>query len=614
MNLKITRRATALSILAFLLSATAVFADTVPTDGDVTIPGNQASIDLGARGPGETITREVNFSLVCQGTSHPADGATITIQPNAISQPQDGTIASTSTTIGPIPASWPDNPASCPSPAPVLAANGPVTVTLKTPTLPGIDYQFTIIYARVGASGFSGTTAINFTVDVVVNTPPTLTLPDPISVEATAASGAAVNFAVSAADAQDDPDPTPTCTPASGATFPLGTTTVSCTVTDTGGLTALGAFPVTVRDTTAPDLTLPGSMTVEATDAAGAVATFYAGATDSVDPAPAVDCSPPSGSTFHLGTTTVACTATDGSGNQSSGTFDVTVSDTTAPTLVLPDAVIVESAGPGGTEALYAATATDAVDPAPVVDCAPASGSTFPNGTTTVACTATDATGNQSTGSFDVTVADSTGPVLTGVPADIAVTTNNPAGTAVPYDPPTAHDGAGGEVGVDCSPASGWTFPIGATTVTCTATDGAGNAASAGFTVSVSLDDEPQEEPGPDYDVEWGEPISGGTLSANQSRTVPLKIRLAIDGVEKTTGTAALSVTRCGDTALLLTVPLAFNGGRWQAHLDTTTLPLGCYTATLLIDGNAAGSFTLDLRGADPASAPKPKDGKPTRK
>jgi hypothetical protein len=36
-----------------------------------------------------------------------------------------------------------------------------------------------------------------------------------------------------------------------------------------------------------------------------------------------------------------------------------------------------------------------------------------------------------------------------------------------------------------CSPASGSTFPVGTTTVTCTATDASGNTATCSFTVSV---------------------------------------------------------------------------------------------------------------------------------
>ena len=86
-------------------------------------------------------------------------------------------------------------------------------------------------------------------------------------------------------------------------------------------------------DTTAPELHGVPANLVTTTSGASAVVTWTdPTATDDVDPAPTVECTPPSGSAFDLGTTTVTCTATDASGNVSSATFDVTVS-LAAPTL-----------------------------------------------------------------------------------------------------------------------------------------------------------------------------------------------------------------------------------------------------------------------------------------
>jgi hypothetical protein len=681
MDVRLLRRAAALAIATFLMSATAVFADSIPADGDALVPGNQGLVDLGAMGPGQTVTRTVTFTLVCSGSTHAVPGQTATITPSSFTKPLDGTMSSTATTIGPVPPTWPAAGAPCGSPVPVLPANGPVTVTIKTPTTAGIDYLYSVIYARVGMSGLSGSTAITFMVDVVTNTPPVLTMPAPISVEATGPAGAAVSYTASATDAEDNPDPTPTCSPASGATFPLGTTNVSCSVTDSGGLTAMGAFPVTVRDTTAPALTLPGPISAEATSPVGATVSFGASATDIVDPAPAVACAPPSGSDFALGTTTVDCTATDASGNQSAGSFPVTVVDTTAPTLSVPAGVSEEATGPSGAAVTYAASATDVADPAPAVLCSPGSGSTFALGTTSVTCTATDASGNVATaafdvvvgdsgvpslvlpgtltaeatgpsgaavsftvtttdtvdpvpvvtcsqasgsmfglgttsvactatdasgnhawGSFDVVVRDTTPPAMTGVPADISVSTTNAAGRSVSWSSPSATDAVSGGVAVDCSPSSGSTFAVGTKTVACTATDPAGNGTTRSFTVTVTFAETTV------YEVQWGEPISGGTLSANQSRTVPLKFRLFVDGVEVTSGNAVLTIAPCGGGSTVLTVPLSFNGDRWTGHLDTSSLNPGCYVATAVVGGATAGSFQLDLRGAEPASTPKPMD------
>jgi len=113
------------------------------------------------------------------------------------------------------------------------------------------------------------------------------------------------------------------CSPASGSTFALGTTTVNCSVTDSGGLTATGSFTVTVQDTTPPSLNLPGNITVEA--GKPAAVTYTATATDLVDGPVPVSCSPASGSTFALGTTTVNCSATDAHHNTATGSFAVSV-------------------------------------------------------------------------------------------------------------------------------------------------------------------------------------------------------------------------------------------------------------------------------------------------
>jgi hypothetical protein len=78
--------------------------------------------------------------------------------------------------------------------------------------------------------------------------------------------------------------------------------------------------------------------------------------------------------------------------------------DTTPPALSLPGTLMVNAASPGGAVVTYSASAIDNADPNPAVSCAPASGSVFAIGETTVWCTATDASGNSSIGSFTVKV------------------------------------------------------------------------------------------------------------------------------------------------------------------------------------------------------------------
>jgi hypothetical protein len=57
----------------------------------------------------------------------------------------------------------------------------------------------------------------------------------------------------------------------------------------------------------------------------GELVHFSVTASDDTDPAPAIECVPPSGSFFPRGTTPVFCTATDVCGNQSTSWFPVTV-------------------------------------------------------------------------------------------------------------------------------------------------------------------------------------------------------------------------------------------------------------------------------------------------
>jgi Tol biopolymer transport system component len=87
-----------------------------------------------------------------------------------------------------------------------------------------------------------------------------------------------------------------------------------------------------------------------------------------------------------------------------SGTVAPPPADTTPPALTVPGDRVVDATRPAGATVGYAVSATDDVDPAPTVACTPAAGSVFPIGTTTVACTATDAAGNAATRTFTVRI------------------------------------------------------------------------------------------------------------------------------------------------------------------------------------------------------------------
>src|SRR5262249_21268427 len=207
----------------------------------------------------------------------------------------------------------------------------------------------------------------------------------------------------------------------SGSTFPFSTTPtpVNCSATDSHNNTRSGTFTVTVQDTTGPVLTLPANITAEATGPTGAVVSYSASATDAVDGSRVVSCTPASGSTFAIATATVNCSASDTRGHTATGSFTVTVEDTTGPVLTLPANITADSTGNSGAVVTYTASATDLVDGSRPISCVPSSGSLFAIGPpTTVSCSAMDAHNNPATGSFTVTVRDKTPPtIMFGTPS-----------------------------------------------------------------------------------------------------------------------------------------------------------------------------------------------------
>src|SRR5262249_6971164 len=81
---------------------------------------------------------------------------------------------------------------------------------------------------------------------------------------------------------------------------------------------------------------------------------------------------------------------------------------------------------------------------------------------------------------------DLTPPTMTTPPNITVSAAIGPFGTVrVYYDPPVANDGSI-SLPVVCTPASGSTFGVGPTTVSCSARDVAGNARTRSFTVTVN--------------------------------------------------------------------------------------------------------------------------------
>src|SRR5207249_1173384 len=127
-------------------------------------------------------------------------------------------------------------------------------------------------------SGNSSTCA--FTVTVIDAQPPSVTCPANITVNAAAGQCASnVTFNVTAADTCGAT--TVTSSPPSGFAFPVGTTTVTSTATDSSGNTSRCTFTVTVLDKQPPSIICPADITVNAAPGqCGSNVTFTVTATD----------------------------------------------------------------------------------------------------------------------------------------------------------------------------------------------------------------------------------------------------------------------------------------------------------------------------------------------
>lgn len=235
------------------------------------------------------------------------------------------------------------------------------------------------------------------------STCPTCTLTPPANITVPAEAGACSAVVNYPAPTTSGTCGAVTCTPASGSTFQKGTTTVSCVSANGGGF---ATFTVTVNDTQAPQIVCPANITTNTiTDTCAATVTYSLPAvTDNCPGVGTPVCTPPSGSSFAKGVTTVNCTVTDASNNPASCSFTVTVNDLQAPAITCPANIFAATTGTTQVVTYALPTVSDNCPGVQTPVCTPASGFAFPLGVTTVNCSVKDAANNTSTCSFAVTV------------------------------------------------------------------------------------------------------------------------------------------------------------------------------------------------------------------
>lgn len=284
-------------------------------EGDVTAP--TVTIDQAATQPDPTNVEPVRFTVVF---SEPVTGFT------AADLLLDGTAGPTSATVSGSGTTYAVS---------VTGMPGPGTVVVTIPPGAAMD-------AALNPSAASTSSDNVVTYDPSIVLPITLNLPGDLTTGTDPGAAGAVVTWPEVTAAGGVPPVTVVCTRDPGDFFPIGTTVVSCTATDSEATdtserfveaTVTGTFSVTVIDDERPVIAQPPNIARTATSSLGAVVTFATPtATDNAG-APTVSCTPTSGTRFSVGTRTVTCTATDPSGNTATASFTVTV---TRPTSGVP--------------------------------------------------------------------------------------------------------------------------------------------------------------------------------------------------------------------------------------------------------------------------------------
>lgn len=201
-----------------------------------------------------------------------------------------------------------------------------------------------------------------------------------------------------------------------GSIFPIGTTTVTYTATDAGGLTTVASFNVNVLDQTAPtvitqNITLPLSAAGSASLSPSAIDN---GSFDLCSGIMNMSVSPSSFNCSNVGQNTVVLSVMDSAGNTATGTAIVSVEDVTAPNAIAQNATVYLNAS--GIATLSASMidngSTDGCGTISSLSVSPSSFSCADLGTNTVTLSVFDPSGNVGTATAVVTVLDTISPIL----------------------------------------------------------------------------------------------------------------------------------------------------------------------------------------------------------
>ena len=335
----------------------------------------------------------------------------------------------------------------------------------------------TLTVTDVSGNSATGTATVTV-LDVIL---PTISAP--ANVTATTNSGCTATAVTLGTPTTADNCTVVTTTNNAPTTFPIGTTTVTWTVTDGSGNSASATQTVTVTDVTIPTITAPANVTISANNSCVAINVALGTPTTS-DNCTVASVTNNGLSSYPLGVTTVTWTVTDASGNTATATQTVTVNDTTNPAIFAPAAISIftDTTSCTATNVVLATPVTlDNCSVASVTNNAPLA---FPIGTTTVTWTVTDGSGNTASATQLVSVTDNVLPTV--ITQNISVPLNFSGQATITAA--MINNGSFDNCGIATVTVSPTTFTcanVGPNTVVLTVTDVNGNVATANAIVTI---------------------------------------------------------------------------------------------------------------------------------
>jgi gliding motility-associated-like protein len=415
-------------------------------------------------------TAQCSFTVTVNDTQNP----TITPPASVITVADPGSCSTSGVVLG----------------TPVTSDNcGVQSVSSDAPTSFPVGVT-TVTWTVNDVNGRSATATQTVTVNDTQD--PTITPPSNIAISADAgscsASGVVLGVPVTA-----DNCAVQSVTNDAPSSFPVGSTTVTWTVTDVNGRTATATQTVTVNDNQNPTINPPANIVIGTSPGSCSANSVVLGTPVTSDNCAVQSVTSDAPSSFPVGMTTVTWTVTDVNGRSATATQTVTVSDTENPTITAPSNVLASADG-------GSCSATGILLGTPVTsdNCAVQSVSNdalanFPVGVTTVTWTVNDVNGRSATAIQTVTVNDTQDPTITA-PSNI-VTVAAPgscSATGVVLGNPATSDNCAVQSVTNNAPAN---FPVGVTTVTWTVNDVNGRSATATQTVTVNDTQDPTITP-----------------------------------------------------------------------------------------------------------------------